>query len=150
MQEGSGQVVIALGNALMGDEGVGPRILQELEAPPGVELVDHGTNGFAVLHSISGKRKAVFIDCAYMGKEPGSIQRFRPDEVRDRKVLLPASQHQGDLLQTLDLARTQGLCPGEVVIYGIEPARIEPGLGLTPVLEAKMACLLYTSDAADE
>ena len=100
--------------------------------------MDLGTNGFAVLHAIAGKGKAVFIDCAYMGAMPGEVRRFIPGDVVDQKVKLGLSAHQGDLLQTLALAREHGDCPNEVVIFGIEPATVSMGLELSDVLSGRM------------
>jgi len=135
-------VVLGLGNPLMADEGIGVRLVERLaesaEEYPDVEFVDVGTGGLSVLYKLEGRRKAVFIDCAYMGEEPGAIKRFLPDEVRTKKVLAHESLHEADLLRIIDLASELGQAPEEVVIFGIQPQRIEPAIGLSPVLEARM------------
>ena len=128
-------MVIALGNVLMADEGIGPRVLAELGEIADVEMVDHGTNGFAVIHSISGKRKAVVIDCAFMGEAAGHLRRFIPEDVVRGDVALRFSQHEGDLLSTIKMARDLRVCPEEIVIFGIQPAVVEPGLALSESLE---------------
>lgn len=135
LREEAEVVVIALGNILMADEGIGPRVLAELGEMAGVEMVDQGTNGFAVIHSISGKRKAVFVDCAFMGETAGQIRRFVPEEVAGSEVELRLSQHEGDLLSTIEMARALGTCPEEIVIFGIQPATVAPGLSLSEPLE---------------
>jgi hydrogenase maturation protease len=131
-------VVLGLGNPLMADEGVGPYLIERLERRAeryaGVDFIDAGTGGMSVLHWIDGRRKAVFIDCAFMGLEPGAIRRFVPDEVRSAKVLAHQSLHEADLLRILALAEQLGQCPKEVVIFGIEPQAVEPGQGLSDVL----------------
>lgn len=135
-------VVLGLGNPLMADEGIGVRLIAELSRSeaehPDVEFLDAGTGGLAVLHHIEGRRKAIFIDCAYMGEEPGTIRRFTPDEVRSTKVLAHQSLHEADLMRILDLAQQLGQSPDEVVIFGIQPQRIEPSLELSPVLEDRI------------
>ncbi len=50
------------------------------------------------------------------------------------KVLAHQSLHEADLMQILALARQLGQAPGEIVIFGIQPERIEPGLGLSRTL----------------
>lgn len=134
-------VVIGLGNPLMSDEGVGVRVLERLRAgglPEAVEAMDLGTSGMAVLHAIAGRERAVFIDCACMGCAPGTLRRFVPDEVRSRKVATRLSLHEGDLVNTLALSRRLGECPAEVVLFGIEPAEMGPGLDLSPALAANV------------
>ena len=100
--------------------------------------MDLGTGGLAVLHALEGRRKVVFADCAFMGEAPGTMRRFTPEQVRSRKVRARRSLHEGDLLGTLELAERLGRCPGEVVIFGVEPASTEPHPGLSPVLEARV------------
>lgn len=135
-------VVLGLGNPLMADEGIGVRLVVRLSRlaaeRPDAEFIDAGTGGLAVLHHIQGRRKAVFVDCAYMGEEPGTIRRFTPEEVRSDKALAHQSLHEADLLRILEMARQLGQAPDEVVIFGIQPQRIEPAMELSPVLEDRM------------
>jgi hydrogenase maturation protease len=137
-------IVLGLGNVLMGDEGIGVRIVQELESTcgprfPQVDFVDAGVGGMRLLHRIAGRRRAVFIDCARMDAEPGTIRRFTPDQVRTRKGLAHQSLHEADLLTILDLSRQLGECPREVILFGIEPERIAEGIGLSSCLESRLA-----------
>jgi len=130
--------VVALGNPLMGDEGVGPAILDLLRddprLPSSVDLID--TSGFILtaLHALKGRRKVVFVDCAFMGETPGALRRFLPSQARSEKSLPGLSLHEGDLLKMLETARSLDATAEEVVIYGIEPARVGPRQGLSPEL----------------
>jgi hydrogenase maturation protease len=135
-------VVLGLGNPLMADEGVGIAVIERLQSEAGqysdVEFVDAGTGGMAVLHRIEGRRKAVFVDCAFMGEPPGTIRRFTPGAVRSTKALAHQSLHEADLLRILDLAKQLGQAPEQVVIFGIEPETVAPGLGLSTMLADRM------------
>jgi hydrogenase maturation protease len=135
-------VVIGLGNPLLGDEGIGNRLVAELaslsERYPEVEFLDLGTSGMAVLHALAGRRKAILLDCAFLGEPPGTLRRFTPDEVRSSKSVRGFTMHEGDLLQFLELARSLGDTPEEIVIFGIEPETVAPGMGLSETLEAKV------------
>jgi hydrogenase maturation protease len=126
----------------MSDEGVGIRVLAALEAsgalPDAVELIDLGTGGLRLLHETADREKLVFIDCAFMGEAPGTVRRFTPDEVRSVKAGMRGSVHEGDLLSNLALARRMGRCPDDVVIFGIEPASVDPGLELTDALASRV------------
>ena len=131
-------VVLGLGNPLMADEGIGVHLLGRLARRaaqyPEVEFVDAGTGGMSVLHLIEGRTKAIFIDCAFMGQEPGTLKRFTPEEVRTTKVLAHQSLHEADLLRLLALAEALGQGPEDVVIFGIEPQVVEPRQGISPAL----------------
>jgi hydrogenase maturation protease len=135
-------VVLGLGNPLMADEGIGVCLVVQLSRLANehldVEFIDAGTGGLAILHQIRDRRKAIFIDCAYMGEEPGVIRRFTPQEVCSGKVLAHQSLHEADLLRILDMSRQLGQAPDEVVIFGIQPERIEPRLDLSPSLRGRI------------
>ncbi|MGZ5480287.1 MAG: hydrogenase maturation protease, partial [Candidatus Aminicenantales bacterium] len=69
-------VVLGLGNILLGDEGVGVRVVEELERTggvPGVDLVDGGTAGFSLLSFFDGARLVVVVDAADDGAPPGTV-----------------------------------------------------------------------------
>lgn len=135
-------VVLGLGNPLMADEGIGvylvERLLESAAEYPAVDFVDAGTGGLSILYQIEGRRKAVMIDCAFMDEPPGAIRRFTPEEVESRKVLAHQSLHEADLMQIIALARQLGSAPDEIVIFGIQPERVEPGLDLSPTLTERI------------
>lgn len=135
-------LVVGLGNPLMGDEGVGVYLIKELsrqkERFPFAEFVDAGTAGVRLLHLIANRRKVIFIDCAYMQKEPGAIVRFRPDEVKTVKRFSGQSLHEADLLKIIEMSKKLGECPDRIVIYGIEPEEVKEGMGLSKVLAERI------------
>jgi len=135
-------VVIGLGNLLLSDEGVGVHVIRALEEQaasfPEVDLLDLGAGGLSVLYAISGRRKAILVDCALMGEPPGTLRRFAPEEVRTVKALSGFSLHEGDLVRVLELARELGQAPEEVVIFGIQPADVSPGQELSPILQGRL------------
>ncbi len=148
-------VVLGLGNPLMADEGVGVSLIERLAERaaeyPAVDFVDAGTGGLAVLHHIEGRHKAILIDCAYMDEPPGTIRRFTPDEARSTKVLAHQSLHELDLMRVIAMAHEFGQAPEEVIIFGIQPERVEPGQHLSPMLADRMdeyvAAILHELEA---
>ena len=105
-------IVLGLGNPLMADEGIGTVIAEKLEAYqeqyPDVEFMDAGTGGMQLLHYIAGRKKAVIVDCAFMGEQPGSIKRFTVDEVTTVKKLAHLSLHEVDILRVIELSKQLG------------------------------------------
>jgi hydrogenase maturation protease len=88
----------------------------------------------SILHLIRGKDKAIFIDCAKMGDEPGNIRKFTSQEIKSTKVLAHQSLHEFDLIKIINMAYKLGQCPAEIIIFGIEPKSVEPGRELSKVL----------------
>jgi len=135
-------VVLGLGNPLMADEGIGvylvERLTESAAAYPAVDFVDAGTGGVSILYHIEGRRKAIMIDCALMDEPPGAIRRFTPEEVQSTKVLAHQSLHEADLMRIIAMARQLGQAPDQIVIFGIQPERVEPGLGLSRTLTERI------------
>ncbi len=135
-------VVLGLGNPLMADEGIGvyliERLVESASKYPAAEFVDAGTGGLSILYHIEGRHKAIVIDCAFMDEPPGAIRRFTPDQVQSTKVLAHQSLHEADLMRIIAMARELGQAPDQIVIFGIQPERVEPGLGLSRTLTERI------------
>jgi len=135
-------LVAGLGNPLMGDEGIGARVVERLaellDGTVHADFLDLGTPGFSLIHALRGRRRVVLVDCALMGEPPGAIRRFTPDGVRSFGGGPSPSLHEPDLLAVIRLARELDECPPEIVIFGIQPQRVAPGIGLSPALQARL------------
>ena len=144
--------VLGLGNPLMADEGIGCHIIQRfLSDPcryPSADFIDAGTGGMSILHLISGRRKVILIDCAYMGTKAGTIKRFTPEQVTSVKQLAHQSLHEADILKVLDLAKQLEQYPAEVVIFGIEPESIKLVQKLSDTVAGKIDC--YMASISEE
>ena len=140
-------LVLALGNPLRGDDGVGAAILAQLaeaDLPPGVTLLDGGTPGLETALLLQGYRRAVIIDAADMGLEPGQWARFTRDAARLGSADLRGTLHSAGLAEALSLGEALGLLPEAVVIFGIQPAAV----GWTPGLSAPVAAAVPAVGAA--
>ena len=135
-------LVAGLGNPLMGDEGVGSFLVGQLSRQakiyPFADFVDAGTAGINLLHLIAHRRKVIVIDCAYMQTPPGTMKRFSPDEIKTVKKMTGQSLHEADLLKIIDMSKKLGECPQEIVIFGIEPKKIEEKMGLSRTITDKI------------
>jgi hydrogenase maturation protease len=132
-------VVIGVGNLLLKDEGIGIHViqtLQEIELPPDVTLIDGGTSPELWAYTRIGD-KMIIIDAAKAGGKPGAVYRFRPEDIMAEKGILN-SAHELGVIEALNLMTFAGNKPGDVVIIGIEPAEISPGLELSTVLRQKI------------
>lgn len=125
----------------MADEGIGVHLIERLAEhageDPAIDFVDAGTGGLSILHHIEGRRKAIIVDCAFMDEPPGAIRRFTPEDVRSTKVLAHESLHEADLMRVIAMARQLDQAPEQIVIFGIQPERVEPGQTLSRTLTDK-------------
>ena len=144
-------IVLGLGNPLMGDEGIGIKLIEMLQSASGdfpeADFIDAGTGGMSLLHLISGRKKAVIIDCALMGETPGTIKQFTPDEVKTVKQLRHLSLHEVDIIKVIDLARQLGECPEEIIFLGIEPESVNQQMELSDILTDRLAQYIETIKA---
>jgi hydrogenase maturation protease len=132
-------VIIGVGNLLLKDEGIGIHViqaLQEMELPEDVRLIDGGTSPELWAYTRIGD-KLIIIDAAKAGGAKGAVYRFKPEDITAEKGFLN-SAHELGVIEALNLMTFAGNKPGDVVIIGIEPAEISPGLELSTVLRQKM------------
>jgi len=110
-------LVLGLGNSLRGDDGIGPR--QVLE----------------------DWKQVVVVDAADVGQEPGQFVRFTPDQARLAQAADRFSLHHAGLSEALALASAVGRALPEIVIFGVQPAEVGWGEGLSPAVETALPAL---------
>jgi hydrogenase maturation protease len=138
-------LVLGLGNPLRGDDGIGPRVIEALNRcglPEGVTALDAGTGGLDLLHVLEGWKRAIIVDAADVGREPGQFVRFTPDEARFVGSEDATSLHNVGLAEVLALAAALGQPLPELVIFGVQPEKIDWGEGLSPAVEAALPALV--------
>ena len=74
-------LVIGLGNPLMGDDGIGWHVARRLAAdprlPPDTEVLDGGTDLLRCAGQMEGRRRVVCIDALLGDSEPGRLLVYR-------------------------------------------------------------------------
>jgi hydrogenase maturation protease len=141
----SADILIAgVGHALMGDDGLGPAVLKELEEgglPSRVRLLDAGSAPQDILTELSGIKKLIVID-ALTGVAPGAIlvKRF------PARCALPADDvtvsHGLGLVQTLCMARDLFPEIDMLVIGAGIISAAAPGLQLSDSLRQRIPALI--------
>lgn len=133
MSENKEILILGIGNILLRDEGIGVHVvefLQKQTLPHNVEVIDGGTAGFDLLDIISDRRVIILIDAIDAGHPPATIVRFTPEDLQvsnDPQL----SVHNIDFAQALKMAAMLGCAPQKVIIFGVQPEIVEPGLILT-------------------
>lgn len=140
-------VVIGLGNPLMGDDGLGvtalARLRDEWEVPDNLLLVDGGTWGMNLLPTIESARRVLLLDAIDRGMPAGTQVVLTRDEI-PKYLAIKLSPHQIDLREILALAELRGTLPAETLALGIQPERIELSLALSQSVAARVDALLAT------
>lgn len=139
-------VVLGVGNILLKDEGIGVRVVEELERrydfPEEVQVVDGGTQGLWLLSTIQRAEHLIVVDAVAAGGEPGTLYRLEWEDI-PKGLRIKQSAHDSDLVEALNLCSLLDQAPKSVVVIGVEPADIQPyGLDLTESVAAKMEDLI--------
>ena len=135
----SPMAVIGIGNPMMGDDGIGPRLILELESSNiDADLIDMGTGGMQLVHLMAEYRSVILIDSAEMGLYPGESRIFSPEEVVSFKETRAYSLHDWDLLRSIQISRDLGEAPDRILILAIQPGSLGMGEDLSPTLKEKI------------
>lgn len=74
-------LVIGLGNPLMGDDGIGCRVAELLSAdrrlPPDTEILSGGTDLLRHAPRMEGRRRIILVDALLSASDPGTIAVYR-------------------------------------------------------------------------
>ncbi|OUJ18944.1 NiFe-hydrogenase maturation factor [Methanonatronarchaeum thermophilum] len=130
--------ILGLGNLILGDDGVGIRVVQRLDnkVPENVDVIDGGTAGFGLLNILDRYERLIVIDALNFGGEKGEVSKLNVDEVKDiGKINISA--HDLDFIDALKVADELGSVP-EITIFGIEVGyvdRTEVTMDLSPEVE---------------
>jgi hydrogenase maturation protease len=143
-------LVVAVGNVLLGDDGVGQEVLRQLDRLAGrwgerVEFLDGGTQGMALLGFLVGRRAVVFLDAVALGAAGGTIHHLRNQEVLAATPRMGMTAHEASAGELLRAAALVGALPAEVVVVGVEPANLETKVGLSSAVQASVPAAVRTA-----
>lgn len=146
-------LVASLGNPMMGDDAVGPRVVELLRQRPlrgDVELRDLQAPGIDLLMYTEGVDSLVLIDACALDLPPGTVVVLDKEQLRALAVEESGSLHQPSLLETLRLARALGREPARVTLVGIAARSFEFGAPLSAEVEGAVGRALDAAVALIE
>jgi len=123
-------LILALGNPILGDEGVGLKALSRLSSeyrfPSSVELLDGGTAGLSLAPAVSAAAKVIVVDAVRSGQPAGSVVELNGRKLR-RHFFESISPHQVGFRDVVSASRLmeEGNEPEEIVLIGVEPQTVE-------------------------
>lgn len=143
--------VVGLGSVLMGDDGLGPYAVELLAAhwllPPEVTVLDAGTPGPDLGDYLMDLDAVIVVDTVRSADRPelpgrrdrpAHLRLFRKGEVMALPTAPRLSPHDPDLRQALLICELAGRAPGEVLVVGVVPDRVELGTELSPAVRAAL------------
>lgn len=138
-------LILGVGNLLLSDEGVGVRVIERLLAeydlPEQVQVLDGGTLGLDLLYYLEGVENLLIIDAVEMESEPGELLRMEGEDV-PAFLSVKMSPHQIGIPDMLFAAKLRDLYPRNVVLWGVQPAKLDVGMELSPLINAKIDVLV--------
>lgn len=133
-QDSTDVTILAIGNLLMGDEGVGIHAMNRLRESytfsPKINFVDGGTIGIDLIPYFEECNKMIIIDAVDFQKQPGYIGILKDNEIKYR-FNTKLSLHHAGLSDVLSIIELQEIEAPEMVLIGIQPQKVEMGLDLT-------------------
>ena len=116
-------LILGLGNTILSDDGVGIRVIEELQSrlsDPDITVLETNVSGLSLLDIMIGYDKVIIVDAIQtVGGKPGDIYQLTPDALKVSRHA--ASPHDVNLVTALDLGKKLGLSiPQEIVIFAIE------------------------------
>ena len=145
--------IVAVGNVLMGDDGIGvvalERLARRLGEVPGVVLHDAGLAVSDVLDDLDPTVPLIAIDAVDTGDAPGTVCRMPVAAVRNADGALAGclSLHEINLVRALRLSALAGHVFRDVTIFGVQPAHIEWGCDLSGEVAAALDELIEAVEA---
>ena len=134
------QLVIGLGNPLMGDDGVGCAVAERLAADPRlpetVEVICGGTDLLRYSAQIAGRSRVIVLDAIEDDGQPGHVAALSAaalDARQDHAHHLSAIQ----AIQLLEMTT-----PVSSLLLAISISSARAGLGLSPALAARLPAIV--------
>jgi len=140
--------LLGLGNLMRTDDAVGMlalhRLTEEGRLPNEIRVIEGGTLGLDLLHSVRDISHLLVLDAVDTGIAPGTLLRFEGQEVDDLPVT--RSVHLLGFSDLIGALRLMDAAPERVVLLGVQPASTDWGTVLTSevdlALQSLMQCAL--------
>ena len=141
----SRMLVAGVGNIFLGDDGFGVEVARRLateDLPDWVRVADYGISGMHLAYDLAnGYETTILVDATARGDEPGTIYVIELDQSATPGAaaaspggsqLFDGHAMQPDVVfGVLDML---GADAGKVLLVGCEPASVDYGIGLSPVV----------------
>jgi hydrogenase maturation protease len=115
-------LILGIGNPMLRDDGIGPRIIRELQgriSDPDIVFEETCMAGINLMEVLAGFDNVIIVDALRSDGKPGEVNWWKPHDFELRSRTFP-SQHGIGILQALELGKALGQSmPEEVNILAI-------------------------------
>ena len=141
--------VMAVGNVLTGDDGLGPYVMETLEATydfaPNVRTLEVGTPGIDLTMFLEPLDALIVIDAVKASAPPGTVKTYHLPQLLEAPLPIVMSPHEPTLREALMRLELVGDGPKDVLLVGAVPEHLTLGESLSPVVRAAVptiACVV--------
>jgi hydrogenase maturation protease len=127
----SSTLIIGLGNPILGDDGVGWKVVEEIQSKFvnrkfEIEFDCLSLGGLSLMERMLGYQRVVIVDSMETGRSPvGSVRVIKLDELENPSAGHSASAHDTSLITALNTAKAMGLpIPEYVEIVAVEAKNV--------------------------
>jgi hydrogenase maturation protease len=126
-------IVIGLGNPILGDDGVGWKVAEEVErrlpslpaearAGMRVDVDCASLGGLSLMERLIGYKRAIVIDAIGTGQQPvGTVSHFQLDDLYDPASGHTTAAHDVSLMTAIQLGRSMGaVLPDQIDVVAVE------------------------------
>ncbi|EOV3688194.1 hydrogenase maturation peptidase HycI [Yersinia enterocolitica] len=132
-------VVLTVGNSMMGDDGAGPLLAERMTEHPlaGWQVIDGGSAPENVVHRIRALQptRLIIVDAADMELSPGEIRIIDPEKIAEMFIM---STHNLPLNFLIDQLKED---ISEVIFVGIQPTLVAFYFPMTDVVKQAVETL---------
>jgi len=118
-------LVLGIGNPILGDDGIGSYVAQELASKvkgEDVDVKDANTHGLNLLELLAGYDRVIIVDAIKTENgEVGRIYKLRPEDFTNI-VHFATSLHDTNLATTIEIGKKllAEQMPNEIIIFAVE------------------------------
>ena len=129
-------LLIGIGNDFRGDDAAGLLVARGLVAKgiPGLTILESDGEALSLLESWQDAGRLILVDATEPAEDPGATLRFDAGAEALPSQPFLCSTHAFNLAESIELARSLGRLPPEVIVYGIQGKNFGMGAGITPVV----------------
>jgi hydrogenase maturation protease len=139
--------IICVGNADRADDAVGP-VCADMLARDGLPVRVTSGDAFELLELFRASPAVFLVDAVVTGSQPpGTLYSFSGESEAVRSAAWTCSTHGLGVAEALRLAKTLGICPSRICLYGVEAARFDWGEAMSPEVAAALPELVARIEA---
>lgn len=131
--------VVGLGNILMGDDGAGVKVIEELERDRGlsksVVTIRAETAGVFILPQLEGADTIILVDAVDFDGDYGEVRIFSNDDIITERPP-PISMHEVGMKDLVSLLHLQSPIVPRLTLVGVKPKKISCGVELSSEVRA--------------